>query len=182
MPTVPGVRPRLLTSFITLGVVAGLAACGGAAQPAANGPGEPAGTGVAAAPVTAQGASGVPNLDWGASAEAVMALYPRGTANETGIVAIGMTDGHQSLTQFTMGVAGLSQVEIEWVEGYVSMEHCLEGWAEVRAKVDERLGASTSGNRAAYWELPTATVTLACSPNDIGAGVLSQTYAPRRAE
>jgi len=188
MHTLSGLQSRLLTSIVTVGLAVGLAACGGSSKPAASGPsgsgGDSADDGVGGGRVMAPGTSGLPGLDWGATADAVMALYPRGTANEAGVVAIGMTDGHQSLTQFSIGATGLTQVDIEWVEGYISMEECLKGWAEVRTKVDERLGASTSDNGAAYWELPAASVTLACNPNDIdnGSAVLSQTFAQRKAE
>ena len=75
----------LLTALLTAGVLG--AACGGSSKPAPTGP-TPPGEGTA----TAIGTTGLAGLDWGATADAVVALDPRGTASEAGITAVGMGD------------------------------------------------------------------------------------------
>ena len=124
------------------------------------------------------GTSGMPGLDWGASADAVLAASPRATPNkEGGLWATGTTDGITSITAFKMGAHGLEQINVEWTQGFISMEDCGSHWKTLRAKYDGRFGASTADNLAAYWKTPTASITLSCSPNDSGAGVLSLNYA-----
>lgn len=172
-----GLRATLLISLVYAGVTLG-AACGGSNKPATTGPDRTGDVGTE----PALGTTGVPGLDWGASADAVRAAFPQSTPTDGGLWSMGTTDGHQSLTTFKIGAAGLEQVDIEWVEGYVSMDDCGKGWAEVRTKVDGRLGPSTQDNLAAYWNTASASVTLSCSPNDSGAGVLSQNFSPRQAE
>jgi hypothetical protein len=163
----------------------GLAACGGSDKPAPQGPVESTGGDTGAgdgARVMAPGTSGLPGLDWGASADAVLALYPRGQAADGGIEYLGTFEKHQAILHFAIGADGLSRVDIEWTDGFLSMEDCGETWKTLRAELDGRLGASQGENLAAYWELATADVTLSCNPNDSGAGVLSQTYSPRHDE
>ncbi len=88
-----------------------------------------------------------------------------------------MAEGHQAVTKFTLGADGLGEVNIEWTEGFISMEDCGKGWGTLRASLDGRFGPSQGDNLAAYWKTATASITLACSPNDSNAGVLSLTYA-----
>lgn len=173
---------RLPTSVLLIS----LAACGGASKPAATGPANAGGGGVgdgdAAAP--AAGTTGLPGLDWGASAEAVLAANPRATASPNGatVTAVAPVDGKNAITVYEIGGTGLAMISIEWTDGFVSMDDCAGGWKDARAALDGRLGSSQSDNLAAYWETATASVTLACNPNDSGAGVLSLTYAPKAAE
>ncbi len=167
---------RLLTSVLLIS----LAACGGSNKPAATGPANAGGDGDTAPP--AAGTTGLPGLDWGATADAVLAHDPRGQASEAGVTALHMVDGHNAITVYTISADGLSMVSTEWTDGFVSMDDCAGGWKDERATLDARLGSSQSDNLAAYWETPTASITLACNPNDSGAGVLSLTYAPKQAE
>ncbi|MCE9572109.1 MAG: hypothetical protein K8W52_03025 [Deltaproteobacteria bacterium] len=165
---------RLGLSILT---ALGLAACGGS-KPVATGPTPPAEGG----DMPAVGTSGMPGLDWGATADAVIAKYPRGTADAAGVVYLGTIEGHQAIAHFTIGDQGLSKIEIEWTDGFISMDDCGKGWNELRPTLDARLGASQADNLMATWTTATADVTLTCSPNDSGAGVLSQSYAPHAAE
>lgn len=177
MPTPPShSRPRL-TIVATLAL--GLAACGGS-KAATPGPTAPPGGGSEGTP--AVGTSGMPGLDWGASADAIRAAYPLGTVDATGVVYLGTIEGHQAIAHFTIGDAGLSKIDIEWTDGFISMDDCGKGWSELRAALDTRLGASQADNLSATWETATASIFVACSPNDSGAGVLSQSYTPRAAE
>ena len=124
------------------------------------------------------GTSGMPGLDWGASADAVLAASPRATPNKDGgLWATGNVDGINSLTSFMMGAHGLEKIHVEWTEGFISMADCASHWKTLRAKYDGRFGASQTDNLAAYWKTPTASIELACNPNDNGAGVLSMSYA-----
>lgn len=168
---------RLIPSVFLMSLVA----CGGASKPATTGPGNGGG---ATDPAPAAGTTGVPGLDWGATAEAVLAANPRATASPNGatISAVAPVDGKNAITVYEIGASGLAMISIEWTDGFVSMDDCSGGWNDQRATLDARLGPSQSDNLAAYWETPTASVTLACNPNDSGAGVLSLTYAPKQAE
>ncbi|MBA3463219.1 MAG: hypothetical protein H0T46_24900 [Deltaproteobacteria bacterium] len=125
----------------------------------------------------ALGTSGVAGLDWGADATAVLAVYPRATPTDGGLWFNGMAEGRLAITKYTIGAGGLDGVHVEWTDGFVSMEECATGWKTIRTKLDERFGASTSDNLAAYWKTASASITLACNPNDSNAGVLSLTYA-----
>lgn len=170
---------RLLSSVLLIS----LAACGGSSKPAATGPANAGGDGdTAAAPAT--GTTGVPGLDWGATADAVLAANPRATASPNGatVTAVAPVDGKNAITVYEISGTGLAMITTEWTDGFVSMDDCAGGWKDARATLDARLGSSQSDNLAAYWETPTASVTLACNPNDSGAGVLSLTYAPKTAE
>lgn len=170
---------RLPTSILLIS----LAACGGSAKPAATGPAN-TGDGTTDGTASAAGSTGLPGLDWGASAEAVLAADPRATASPDGatVTAVAPVDGKSAITVYTIGADGLNMVSTEWTDGFVSMDDCAGGWKDQRTTLDARLGSSQSDNLAAYWETPTASVTLACNPNDSGAGVLSLTYAPKQAE
>ncbi|MBL8627776.1 MAG: hypothetical protein JNK64_41210 [Myxococcales bacterium] len=170
---------RLPTSVLLIS----LAACGGSSKPAATGPAN-TGDGAADGAAPAAGSTGLPGLDWGASTEAVLATNPRATASADGatVSAVAPVDGKNAITVYEIGASGLAMISIEWTDGFVSMDDCSGGWKDKRATLDARLGSSQSDNLAAYWETPTASVTLACNPNDSGAGVLSLTYAPRQAE
>ena len=169
---------RLLTSVLLIS----LAACGGSNKPAATGPANAGGDGDTAPP--AAGSTGLPSLDWGATADAVLALDPRATASPNGatVTAVAPVDGKNAITVYEISASGLSMVSTEWTDGFVSMDDCAGGWKDERPTLDARLGSSQSDNLAAYWETPTASITLACNPNDSGAGVLSLTYAPKQAE
>jgi hypothetical protein len=150
-----------------------VSACG-AGKPTST----PANHAEATPPPATIGTSGMAGLDWGASADAVRAVAPRATPNKAGgLWATGTTDGITSITSFKLGVHGLEEIDIEWTEGFVSMQDCATHWKTLRAKYDGRFGASQADNLAAYWKTPTASIQLACNPNDSGAGVLSMTYA-----
>ena len=114
----------------------------------------------------------------------MLAANPRATASPNGatVTAVAPVDGKNAITVYEIGGTGLAMISIEWTDGFVSMDECADGWKDARAALDARLGSSQSDNLAAYWETPTASVTLACNPNDSGAGVLSLTYAPKAAE
>jgi len=177
------VRARI--TIATASAALALAACGGDKQPAPVDPGDPtdeASGGGGGGRLMAPGTSGLPGLDWGASTDEVLALYPQGTADDAGVEHLGTVEGHVAIERFTIGADGLSQVDIEWTEGFASMDVCLQTWVELRTELDGRLGDSQAENGAAFWELPAASVTLACNPNDSDAGVLSQTYAMREPE
>ena len=82
-----------------------------------------------------------------------------------------------------MGTAGLEQVDIEWSEGFSTMQVCMDAWTKMRATYDARFAvASQADNGAAYWKTPTVDVTLACNPNESGAGVMTARYVPAAAE
>lgn len=168
---------RLLTSVLLIS----LTACGGSNKPADTGPANAGGGDGAAATA---GTTGLPGLDWGATADAVLATNPRATASPNGatITALAPVDGKNAITVYELGASGLAMITTEWTDGFVSMDDCAGGWKDQRATLDARLGPSQSDNLAAYWETATASITLACNPNDSGAGVLSVTYAPRQAE
>jgi hypothetical protein len=159
-------------------IALGLGACGSSPPPA------PALTSTApraptAATGDAIGTSGLPGLDWGANADAVLARYPRGRVDAGGVVYAGTVEGHPAIARFTIGAGGLGKIAIDWTEGFPTMDLCARTWGQLRATLDARLGPSQAENLAAYWDLPAASVTLACNPDDSGAGVLSQTYEPR---
>lgn len=166
---------RLIPSVFLMSLVA----CGGASKPATTGPGNGGGATDTAA---AAGTTGLPGLDWGATAEAVLAANPRGAASPEGVTAVAPVDGKNALTVYEIGASGLTMVTTEWTDGFISMDDCAGGWKDERATLDARLGPSQADNLAAYWETATASITLACSPNDSGAGVLSLIYAPKTAE
>lgn len=171
------IRTRTSSALLVLAVGAGLgaiAACGG--SPTTT-PTTPTSAVAPTATTAALGTSGVAGLDWGASADAVRAAYPRATPTDGGLWSVGMAEGHQAVTKFTLGADGLGEVNIEWIEGFISMEDCGKGWTTLRASLDGRYGPSQGDNLAAYWKTATASITLACSPNDSNAGVLSLTYA-----
>ena len=150
-------------------IIVSLAACGG---------GKPATTTTTTTTPMKSGTSGVKNLDWGAGVDAISAAFPQATPNPAGgMGSNGTSDGGEAITSFKVGTHGLEQVAVEWTSGFISMGHCATGWKKVRAIYDGRFGASQSDNLAAYWKTPTASVTLACNPNDSGAGVLSATFA-----
>jgi len=147
-----------------------VAACGGStAKPVAN---SATGTDAPATP----GTSGVKTLDWGAKAEAVTALYPTATPGDGGLLYQGAVFGKQAITKFTIGASGLEHVSSEFTDGFPTMGECSSTWSTLRKQLDERYGASQSDNLAAYWKTTTASIVLACNPNDAGAGVLSLSY------
>jgi len=149
------------------------ACCGGSSKPITNsGSSEPT---KATAP--ALGTSGVAGLDWGANATAVLAVYPRATPTDGGLSFNGMAEGRLAITKFTIGAGGLGAVDVEWTDGFVSMEDCATGWKTMRTQLDGRFGASSADNLAAYWKTGSASITLACNPNESNAGVLSLIYA-----
>jgi hypothetical protein len=180
MPTTPRGHTSSLLSILAVGAALAVAACGGSNPPTPAGPSKPTTTGPiepAEGKLTAHGTSGLAGLDWGASADAVRALYPRATAGDGGLWYVGGVEGHQAVTKFSIGANGLSQVITEWTDGFISMDDCASTWHKLRASLDGRLGPSTADNLAAYWTTPSASITLACNPNDSNAGVLSVTYA-----
>jgi len=181
------ILPRLHRSLLSIVAVSalGAAACGSstanAPAPALANTAEPAAAAepAPAAPAAAHGTSGMAGLDWGASKETVAASNSRATPNKDGeLWAMGMVDGMNALTTYKFDAKGLSQIDVEWTEGLISMDECAKVWKKVRAEYDGRFGASQADNLAAYWKTATASITLTCSPNDSNAGVLAVTYAP----
>lgn len=158
-----------------------LFACGGSSKPATTPP-QNSGTADTAASSAASGTTGLPGLDWGATAATVLAANPRATASPDGATAVAPVDGHNAITVYKIGAGGLGMITTEWTDGFVSMDDCAGGFKRERATLDARLGPSQADNLAAYWQTATASITLSCSPNDSGAGVLSLTYAPKTAE
>ena len=149
------------------------AACGSSTPPAT-----PSNRGVAETPA-APGTSGLAGLDWGASEDVVRAASPTVTSRQGGgLAATGQVDGIRSITSFQFGAHGLAQIDIEWTDSFASMADCSTRWTALRAKYDGRFGASQTDNLAAYWKTATASIVLACNPNENGAGVLSMMYAP----
>lgn len=153
-------------------------ACGGKSHPAAAPPAGGGGGGDA----PAVGTSGAPGLDWGATSDAVLAVQPRATTDDAGLVYLGTVEKRQAIVHYVIPAAGLQEINIEFTDGFATMEACGEDWKALRATLDGRLGPSQSDNLAAYWNTPTAAITLACNPNDSGAGVLSLGYAPPAGE
>lgn len=174
MSITTGDHTRSVLSVLTVcaALAVAVAACGGSSKSTTTPP-------VAPTENTAKalGTTGLAGLDWGANADAVLAVYPRATPTEGGLWFVGMAEGHQAVTKFTLGANGLDNVNTEWTEGFVSMQDCAKTWHELRASLDGRLGPSQGDNLAAYWKTTTASITLACSPNDSNAGVLSLTYS-----
>ncbi len=164
-------------SRLTVGALA-VAACGGTSTPAPATPEtEPREADGAAS--TGGGVTGMPGLDWGATTEVVQATFPSATANpDGGLWVMGSAEGIESITSFQIGAAGLEAIRIEWSRGFVSMQECSTHWTTFRTKFDGQWGASQADNLAAYWTTPTASITLACNPNESDAGVLSMSYAP----
>ena len=161
---------RNLLCFLTLS----FAACGGSAKHDAT-PSNHADIAARAA----GNATGLEHFTWGESEDAVKAASPQATKNpDGGLWAMGTTNGISSLTVFKFGANGLASILIEWTEGFISMEDCAKHWKELRTGYDKSFGPSQADNLAAYWKTPTSSITLACNPNDSGAGVLSMSYAP----
>ncbi|MBL0215374.1 MAG: hypothetical protein IPQ07_15990 [Myxococcales bacterium] len=173
MSTLPTVRTPSLLSILAVGGALTLAACGGSSK-ATTTTTPPTPTESNAAGL---GTSGIAGLDWGANADAVKKVSPRAEPGEGGLWYPGMAEGHLAITKFAMGPNGLSEVIIEWTDGFVSMDDCGKGWTPLRTKLDGRFGPSQADNLAASWKTASASITLACNPNDINAGVLSLTYA-----
>ena len=159
----------------TLISIIALAACGGGGKPANTTPTDSTATTTSGAAKT--GTSGVKNLDWGAGADAISAAFPQATPQPGGMWSNGTSDGIEAITSFKLGAHGLEKVAVEWTSGFISMDDCATGWKKVRAIYDGRFGASQADNLAASWKTPTVSVTLTCSPNESGAGVLSATFA-----
>lgn len=167
---------RIAAAVLACSILA--AACGGARQPAATGPGNATGTTDATAPA-ALGTTGLPGLDWGATAAAVIARYPGATASDDGVTVRGAVDGRPATTVFAIGEAGLEHVKTEWTAGYPSMAACADDWEARRVELAARLGEGSAENLAAFWDTATTTITFFCDPTDSGGGVLAITYAPR---
>lgn len=160
-------------SLLAFTVAASIVACGGAPKPVPV-TGNTASTSDPAKAGGGHSASGVGTLAWGANADAIMAAYPQTTVNQDGgYWTTGVSEGITSLTLFKMTAGGLDEVGIEWTEGFADMDACGKGFAKVRAAYDGRFGASHADNLSAEWTTPTSHVTLGCTPNEIGAGVLS---------
>lgn len=167
--------------LLALASVLALAACGGSSTPA---PADPGNTGEepgdeAGGREMAPGTTGLPGLSWGASADDVLAYQPRATPDDTGLTYLGMHAGLQAIEHFEIGADGLTLVAIEYVNGYNSMGDCLEAWATMRTELDGKFGESLAENGAAYWDLPAASVTLSCNPNENESAYMSQTHAQR---
>ena len=174
-------RSQLLISILTVGGLTLATACGGGGTPAPATPtgGDPGSAATPTGGTAAAGATGVLGLDWGASEDAVKAAFPQATARpEGGLWSMGTSERIAALTMFKFGAKGLEQVSVEWTEGYPTMDACAAGWKKVRAVYDGRYGASQADNLAGYWKSPTASVTLTCTPNESGAGVLAATITP----
>ncbi|MCX5742565.1 MAG: hypothetical protein NT062_08720 [Proteobacteria bacterium] len=164
---------------LVVGLGLTVTACNNSSMPTTTPTGSTGPTSVIAspAPPSPDGSSGLAGLDWGANADAVRAAFPNVTPTDGGLWYVGMVESHQAVTKFTIGAAGLDQVVTEWTEGFISMADCGTGWAKIRATLDGRFGPSQADNLAADWKTATAKISLACTPNDSNAGVLSLTYA-----
>ncbi len=78
--------------------------------------------------------------------------------------------------QFT---TGLSAIRVHFYAAYPSMDACGGDWAVLRHELDERFGRSNSDNLAAYWELDTRAIELACNPNgDDGTAAMHLSMDP----
>lgn len=180
MPISPDAQSRShrsIRALLGVALTLTLPACGGTPTPAPTTPPETAGSSEPADRTESARASGLPGLAWGASAEAVLAVYPRATATDGGLWYVGMAEDLNAVTKFTIGGDGLEQIHIEWIDGFISMDDCATGWRKLRTSLDGRFGPSGADNLAAYWKTASASITLACNPNDSNAGVLSLTYA-----
>ena len=105
------------------------------------------------------------------------AAFPRATPNKDGGLWFpGVVDGLEAMTSFEFGPQGLAQIGIEWTT-FNTMDECATTWTKLRAKYDGRFGASQSDNLAAYWNTPTASIKLACNPDDNSRGAMSMDYA-----
>lgn len=166
--------PRAAVGF----VLVLLAGCGAGAP---RGP-------VASAPpaddarLRAPGTSGLPGLDWGATPEAISTVYPGAAESAGELRYTGTLEGAVGTVIFTMRDGGLDQVSIGWEAVYPSMLACADPLHELRARLDERLGASAEENLGVFWDTATASVVLSCNPGEDGRATLSQTYSVRRAE
>lgn len=163
-----------MRSFLCLALA--LAAC---SKPAATPTSPPTGSATATDPGGATlGTSGA-GIDFGANEAAVRAAFPGVTPTEGGLWENRAVFGRPAITKYVIGPNGLDRVDTEWTDGFASMEECGKTWKVLRAKLDERFGASQSDNLAAYWKTKTASLTLACNPNDNGngSGVLSLDYS-----
>lgn len=166
-----------MRTAVALGCSILAAACGGPSKPAATGPGNT--TGAADAAPLAPGTTGLPGLDWGATAAAVQARYPGATIDGDGVTARGAVDGRAAVTTFTIGADGLEHVKTVWAASYPSMAVCARDWDARRIELDARLGESSAENLAAFWDTAAATITLFCDPRDGDIAELAITYGPR---
>jgi hypothetical protein len=158
-------QTRVARSILAVGAALAVSACGGATKPPITGssePTEPTEAKVPDATAAAHGSTGLPGLDWGASADDVRAVYPGVTPADGGLWNAGAVEYKQAVTKFDIGANGLERINTEWTDGFISMEDCATGWKPLRATLDARFGASQADNLAAYWKTPTASITLAC--------------------
>lgn len=172
-----------VVSASLLAACAALAACGGSQAPVAPGGGDtdpPSGGG--GGRVMVPGTTGLPGLDFGADVKAIEALYADVTPVDVGLAYTGTVEGLPATITFTVGSSGLTEVAITWSDTFPSMGACGLNLDDIRTAVDARLGPSSEENMAAFWETPTATVTLSCGMGDGEESTLAQTYAPRTAE
>lgn len=125
----------------------------------------------------------VDEIAWGTLRAALEQRFPQATSDQYGLTWEATYAGKPAAIDLFFDDGGaFSGWRAVFAGTFESMDRCGETWRELRAVIDRRYGPSQSDNLAAYWETPTASVTLACNPNDSGAGVLSLTYAPKAAE
>ncbi|CAN5526529.1 hypothetical protein BH11MYX1_BH11MYX1_25080 [soil metagenome] len=156
-----------------------VAACGGSNPPAKTIGSIETGS-ATPSPSATKGSTGVANLAWGASAEIVKAAFPTARAlPKGGLQAIGNPDGIGGITSFLLGTMGLERINIDWTPVFPTMSECMKVWRKLRGTYDARFAvASQSANGAAYWNLPTVDVTIACNPNETGTAALSANFVP----
>jgi hypothetical protein len=166
-------------SLAILGAAA-LAACGSKAAPTT--PGNTGGGGAPPGEERPAGTTGFPGLDWGASVGDITNLFPGAEPSGGGLAWQGDVERRPARVQFVMEGAGLQQLEIAWVTSFPSMEACGDELHALRGAIDARLGVGAEENLGVYWEPPTASVVLACSPNEDDTAALVQAYSRKVAE
>jgi hypothetical protein len=123
----------------------------------------------------ALGSAHVVGLDWRMTPEQAKVVYPTLAQHadlEQGWQARMKHDGRAGLLTLHFRVeepAGLSMVSFVEEATFPSMAACGEEHARRRSALDAKIGPSSADNLAAYWETETASLTLACNPqNDEG--------------
>ena len=167
-------RALIAVVAIAAGVVLGGAACGAGTRNAGtsaignrgsdNGDPSPAPEGATA---LAPGSSGFAGVDWGDTIDAVQAKYPAATRGEDELALHAAHGGRDATISFMFTGGGqLISISVSFTGSFPSMSACAEPFAQVRTALDGSLGQSGTDNLAAYWSSETASMTLACNPDD----------------
>jgi hypothetical protein len=165
------------TTAVLVPVLLTLAAGCGGTKVAATGP-----TTAPPDAVRPPGTTGLPGLDWNNHRDEVTANYPGAAANGGGLGWTGIVEGRPARVQFVMDGDGLRQIDVTWDGVFESMPACGDVLHEVRPAIDARHGTGTEENLAVYWDTPTASITLACNPDEEGRATLIATHVQRTAE